>query len=375
MINSRNLIIGIFILILCILAIYIVGGMLYYNFSKKIAQQNEQWEEKLQDDKFRALLNGSSINNLPNVNITSLNEGVTQANKCGQKPVYFGTTGTPQDCVQMCVNSDAVSITVSDAEIYIYESEMLRPGFYCLVGNKPQCNLHTTYAIMTINSHFCRPKYPAVAGSKIIACNNRMIYDSRNVLWDYLHDGPFDLYGTEITYENEILADSSYRFRCIFNGRDSINNRYVEHPFARFHPIRNYCTQYIPNAPDDITFSLDSDLKVVCDCGDTERTRLDNIIPNDPTSPCAPIQYQISNVIRNQNKVTVPIPCFNLFSPISAVTDRTPCPSDQFTRNGLQMTSTSFMMTTKLDDIIESPVYDQMPSNSLVHVQTNLVLP
>lgn len=343
---------------------------LYYAFNKNIATQNDELAAKLSNGKLEALLNGSGINNIPNLNIVSTNAAVSTANACGKGPVYLGNSGTNQDCIRTCANSSASVINVAAGETYIYESAVLQPGASCIIGPRPQCNMKTSYAMMTVNSIVCRSKYPDLVGgplgTTVVACNNRQITDPQNYLWDYRYNKKFDPLTTDITDANEVLNDGSYRFQCKFHGYDVRQNQYVEHPNNRFQPFRNYCASEIYAAhPNVKTVVYGADYR--CDCGAYESTRVQNIDPSDPSSLCS--NYSSSETIddKQRRQLNVPYKCFTLFSPLDDVGKYLPCPSEQFTREGSQFGLLTVPFSTNPNQVIEHPMYKSM-NNASVHV-------
>lgn len=346
--------------------------LLYYSFDKTIPQKNEELASKLADDKIQTLLNGSGINNIPNLNIISTNATVSKANACGKGPVHIGRTGTDQDCIRTCANSSASVINVGDGETYVYESAVLEPGANCIIGPRPQCNMKTSYAMMTINSIICKSKFPDLiggpVGTTIVACNDRQITDPQNYLWDYRYNKKFDPLSTVLVDSNEILNDGTFRFRCKFNGYDIRQNQYMEHPNNRFHPFRNYCASEIYAAHPNVQTIFKDDGSYECDCGILNETRVQNINPNDKTSLCSNLAFSEKVDVGDRKILTIPYKCFTLFSTIEDVGKYLPCPNDQFTREGSQFSSVSVPFSTKIDSIIEHPLYKDMSSTADVKI-------
>lgn len=357
-----------YITILCIVVIYSIYLLLYFKFSGDIKDQNEKLAKKLQDHNIQTLLNGSGINNIPNLNLVSLNPNVVKANKCSNGPVYIGATGTDSDCVRTCANSSASVVQVEPDHVVIYDSAVLQPGANCIIGPRPMCNMNTTYAMMTINSVVCRPKFPQLVGGPLgntmIACNNRIIDDPQNYLWDYLNNVKFSPLTTDIENVDEMLPDGSYRFRCRFNGLDNHNNTYIESNLNRFHPMENYCAALVYSAHPDVK-TVFTENGVECDCGDFEETRVKHIDPNDKSSQCSSIAFEVKQDVRNRYLMTVPYKCFTLYSPIEDVGKYLPCPNELFTRQGNQIASVTIPYTTKIDALIEHPVYKDFDASDV----------
>lgn len=349
------------------LLIYI---LLYYKFDKKITRDIEDTVTDLYNGPLASLLNGSGINNIPNLNLVTTNPEVAKANNCEKGPIFIGdTSGTDADCIRTCVNSGAKVINVADGETAIYNSTILQRGAHCYIGPRPECNMKTSMAMMTVNSIVCRSKFPKLvggpSGSTIVACNNNLINDPQNILWDYKGNARFNPFTSTITDEDELLPDGTgtgtYRFRCRFNGVDVRGNLYQEHPFDRLHPIINYCADSIYRAHPDVKTIFSKDRKTFeCDCGDPNETRVRHLDPNDRRSQCADISLSIKSDIKERKIMTVPYRCFTLYSTLDDVGKYPPCPDDQFTRDGSQLGSVEFQFTEKENELIEHPLYKDL---------------
>lgn len=347
--------------------------LLYYSFDSDIPKRNEALAVKLADDKINALLNGSGINNIPNLNIITTNAAVNKANACGKGPVHIGSTGTDQDCIRTCVNSSASVINVAEGETYIYESAVLQPGANCIIGARPQCNMKTSLAMMTVNSVVCRSRFPDIIGgplgTNVVACNNKQITDPQNYLWDYKYNKKFDPLSTNILDVDEQLNDGTFRFRCKFGGYDVRKNQYIEHPHNRFHPYRNYCASEIYAAHPNVRTIIHSDGTYECDCGTFQDTRVKNINPKDKTSLCSNVSISVEDEVKQRKILKVPYKCFTLFSTLEDVGKSLPCPNDQFTRDGSQYSEISIPFTTDMNAIIEHPQYADMSPSANVYIR------
>lgn len=343
--------------------------MLYYRFDKNIALNNDKLAQQLQSDKIQALLNGSGINNIPNLNLITTNPQISKANSCANGPVYIGASGTNDDCIRTCENSTANVINVNAGETFVYDSAVLQPGAHCIIGARPQCNMKTTYAMMTANSVVCRSKFPEIVGGSVgttmIACNNRIIDDPQNYLWDYKYNEKFSPLTTTILDVDELLPDGTFRFRCKFQGNDLQNNQYMQSPLNRFHPFENYCAALIYSAHPDVKTVVNiEDGTFECDCGDFEETRVKHIDPHDRSSQCSSISMETKVDVRNRQLMTVPYKCFTLFSPIDDVGRYLPCPNEQFTREGNKIASVTIPYSTHPDALIEHPIYKDFDENN-----------
>jgi hypothetical protein len=367
-----------FVILLTLIIIFILYSFLFYKYNENIIPDNEKLAQKFQYGPLQSLLNGSGINNIPTLNLISTNVGVNTANNCGKGPVATGTASiTDSECVRICANSTAKALLVHEEEQYFYESSSLNAGAYCIIGARPECDTRTTIVLMTINSVVCRSKFPRIVGgtlgTQVVACNNRTINDHNNILWDYKYNERFDPVTTTILDEDEMLPDGTYRYRCKFGGMDDRGNNFQEHPFDRFHPISNYCASLIYRAhPDVKTKFINNVSNFECDCGNYEETRVRNIISRDKTSLCSPYSFEV----RTENDIdtiTIPYPCFTMFSPITDVGKYFPCPADKFTREGVQMNTVSIRYTGIEETLLEHPLYRSFSSKG-AEVSINRVL-
>lgn len=362
-VRPLNITFVIYTILLCIIIVYVIYLLLYGTFDyEKYAAENDKLAEKLSNNKMQALINGSGINNIPSININTTNPTIKTANDCGKGPVFIGTNGTNDDCIRICINSNASVINVAEHEEYIYDSSGLQVGAHCILGPRPLCNMLTSYAMLTVNSVVCHTKYPEIVGgeygTQVVACTNNLIQDPQNYLWDYKSNTKYDVYVNTLTDVDEVMSDGNYRFRCKFNGTDVRENLYIEHPDNRFHPFRNYCASEVFAAHPDVRTVIDRETQsYVCDCGDYEITRVRNIDPNDPTSICSNLTLDVKIDVRNRKLLTVPYKCFTLFSPVSDVGIYLPCPNDQFTRRGSQFSAFTMPFSENPNALIEHPVY------------------
>lgn len=357
-----------FVLINFLVVVMLIYVLLYYRFDKNVVKSADGMAMKLYEtDATLALVNGSGVNNIPNIKIVSTNPEVVRANNCGGGPVYIGAVGGDSDCVRTCANGSAKAVHVGDDEVFTYRSTILKPGVHCLLGQRPECNMKTTVAVMTVNSIACRTKYPRLIGGKlggdIVACNNSRIHDPRNVLWDYLEDRRVDPWRSTIGDEDELLPDGDYRYRCKFLGQNERGNEYIEHPYNRFHPISNYCADLVYKAHPDVrtVFSADRN-SFNCLCGDPLTTRVRNLVPGDPSSQCSDVVYDVKTVVKKRKRITVPYKCVTLYSPLADIGRNPVCPDDKFLKKGSAMATVELEFTTDESELIEHPLYNVFSS-------------
>lgn len=362
---------GILFLIFCfIILLVLLYKLFYYEFDSDIHKDYERMATMLYDGPLSSLLNGSGINNIPRLNLVTTNPEIARVNNCAKGPVYIGPgSATDADCVRTCMNDSAHVVNVADDETVIYDNAILQKGAHCSIGARPECNMRTTIVKMTINSVVCQSKFPRLVGgtlgNNIVACNNSLINDPQNVLWDYKTNERFDPWTTTVLDEDELLPDGKYRFACIYKGEDSRGNSYQSHPHDRLHPIRNYCADLVYRAhPDVRTVWSDDGKTYTCDCGDPSVTRVSRIRDDDPTSQCSDVKLSVRDDVRMRKILTVPYKCFTLYSPLEDVGKYLPCPNDQFTREGSQMASVTVEFSENERSLIEHPLYKDMKDES-----------
>lgn len=347
--------------------------LLYFSFDSNIKRINDEVMRKLKDHKLQSLLNGSDINNIPNLNIVSPNSIVTVANSCSRFPVRIHENGTINDCIRTCANSSASILHVKDGDSIIWNnSQQLQGGTYCTVSDVPECNMKTTNALLTINSVICKSKFPELVGGRtgntIVACNNSLIYDPRNVLWDYKYNKPFNAFTTIINDTDELLFNNEFRFRCKFDGQDIMKNNYIEHPKNRFQPIRNYCASQVYKASKLVKTKYDEHFNYTCDCGNVENTRVQHIDPNDDKSLC--INTEITNKIEVisgvKKQMSLSYHCFTMNSPLEEVAKYPPCPPHEeevFADVTNRMGVIKIPFSEDVEALIEHPEFDKFKHN------------
>lgn len=357
-----------YIAILTIILLFVLYSLLFFVYNPNLIKENETLAEKLKYGPLQSLLNGSGINNIPTLNLITTNTAISTANQCGKGPVNIGSSGTDADCIKVCANSSAKAVLVQPGDEYFYGSSAMTEGANCIIGPRPECDTKSSVILMTVNSVICRSKFPRIVGGAInttvVACNNRLIQDPKNMLWDYKYNEKFNPLTSTILDEDELLPDGTFRFRCKFNGTDSRGNRYQEHPFDRLHPISNYCASLVYRAhPDVRTVFLDAGRDYRCDCGNYDETRTQHLVQGDARSQCSPYTSETTTDARGVQTITIPYKCFTLFSTIDSVASMFPCPNEQFTREGLQMAKVKVNYTLNENILLEHPLYMDMSTD------------
>ena len=314
------------------------------------------------------LINGSDIDNIPGIRIRTTNLEVMRTNRCADGPVYVGTTFSTDECKRTCDNSSANVLEVKEGEVVAFGTRVLSPGAYCTIGPRPDCDTHNTVVLMTLNSVTCRSKFPNIIGGKlgteVIACNNVRIKDPRNHLWDYKNNEKFDANQHTLLDEDELLENGEYRYRCRFEGVDDQQNHYEQHPLSRFHPIVNYCASEVFRAALDVRTIYDvrdgTLISHECHCG--VKSRLVHVNPNDKGSLCMSVSrgnLPVEKKHKKKRTYVLPYRCFNLYSPMTHVGDRFPCPKEQFLRHSSGTDSVTVEYTHDFSEPIEHPRYER----------------
>lgn len=375
----------VFTIVLFVCFAVLLYNALFYNLNyEQIKADDADLEKQLAaSDAFTNLLNTNGINNIPGINLITTNLSVAKAADCANSPINIGATGSVSDCVRLCADSNTKLIHVTEFDEIYYNSNRLQTGNNCILGERPACDMQTTIALMTISSIICKPKFPNIVagpvGTTVVACNNRTINDPENVLWDYKYNVKFDPLSTTIQSEDELLQDGNYRFRCKFNGRDERHNTYQQHPYNRFHPVKNYCANLIYGAHPDVKTIYDaSSNSLVCDCGDKTQTRVQNLIPGDKSSQCSDKINTTRTVVKEKQELTIVHPCFTLFSPLGDVGKYLPCSdTNQFVKQGSQTESIKveyMFIDNNREVVIEHPQYAKMPAKGEVWIDHDMIV-
>lgn len=366
----KSVLIATFVVI--ILIIFIISTMLLQknHYDPTLNRTKRMADKYYKNDRINALVNGSSIGNIPHLNLKTTNDYIAKANSCANSFVQIGEFGTKKDCILTCASTKAEVLNVKKGEEYINDRTILTPGAYCYIRENPleHCNTANGRYLITINSSVCQSKHPRIIGGKnatqIVACNNSQINDPHNILWDYARNELVDPW-LPILDTDERLPNGQYRYRCKFNGEDENGNKYVEHPFDRFHPIKNFCTSWLSRAHPSVKMIFSDDLKsYTCDCGDPQETRVRNLILDDKSTPCTGTPYEIINGKNGRNTAKIPYECVTLFSPIADVGFKPICPTDKFLTNSVKTHNVSIVFSEKENSIIEHPLFEDFNENT-----------
>lgn len=276
-----------------------------------LALKEDAYNEPLLD-----LLQGNTLVNLPNVQIVTNDEYITNLQECKQNAVYMGPDNGSDyldTCKTKCGGVGELMVIGPEDEYY-QDSSKLEPGVYCTL-NPPQCNLNTSYVLATANSTVCRSKYPNMfggpTGGYITACNNEIFPSTGSVLWDYSNNEQVYPNTVVMSHEDEKLPDGSYRFRCKFSETAS-GNPYIPNPVNRFHPLEDKCNKTIYRADYSVHANV-TDTSWDCDCGSYETTRVKHLDENNIQSTCTSCFFE-STVIdeaKGYKKAKIPFLCFN----------------------------------------------------------------
>lgn len=334
------------ITIMLLVAVFYVMLYLNYDFSAYF-EYLRTTNLQLQNKNLADLINGNGIGNLPSVDIITNDPSINQMQKCAEGPIFMGQSTSDLSCKRLCGNSGSV-LQISPGEIVYSNGQLLKPGAWCTVL-RPNCNLNTTYAVATVNSVACRPKYPRMfggeLGDRIVACNNSNHHSSNSVLMDNLLNQRVNRY-TKMTNEDELLPDGSFRFTCRF-GDDTRLNAFMPHPIDRLHPAINPCTRTMYAASRSIQRKPTGE----CDCGNLNDTRVANRDPNDPFSECTSCYMR-----RIGNETTISTDCYTLSSIYSDASSRVVCQPSRFNDTGADCQNFTVTAVTTDNDFPFHPV-------------------
>ncbi|XP_044592059.1 uncharacterized protein LOC123270181 [Cotesia glomerata] len=310
----------------------------YYGYISK-------YNYKLSNRRLAELLNGNIMSNIPNIFINSKDPTVCSTSSAifliklpdnmsltDDYELHNESTDATYDaeCDKICPGLSLYSLIIRDRkkqEIFV-GNKQLYEGIWC-VSKRPRCNLHTTYAVMTMNNDIvCRSRFPnffgGPEGNKIIACNNSHIYHPDNILMDNKNNCRVNPRDINMTHEDELVIStdpSSFRFVCEFGGIDSLGNKYVQHPLNRLHPMRNPCIMEIPNADEKNEFDATSG---ECNCS-SRSYDVGNRDPSNKQTPCTSCR-----TIWNNNVLTIKEPCFPKESVFIEARRKLPCFTGRF---------------------------------------------
>ena len=329
---------GVKLLILCLTLIIILIYVFYFAYMKVDTRSYFEYltntVNKLADGNLSQLLNGNSLVNLPIVTYTTNNIEINQLQRCQQGPIFMGTD-TSVDYSQLCFNtcgSTGRSLTIEENQQYFYNDLQLTPGVWCVI-HTTDCNMRTGYVTASINSVVCRTRYPNMFGgvyaTNIVACSNEFIPNNQSVLWDNLYNVAVNPLTIQMTHEDELLPDGSFRFTCKY-GLDSNGNPLLPHPLNRFQPITDPCNNTIYRASFDVHADISSN-GWFCDCGNFNETRVKNIDPNNPKSTCTSC---LPNYNSTNNEYTIPYNCFTVNSPFRSLYEQSMCNITKYTTQG-----------------------------------------
>lgn len=304
----------------------------------------------------RNLINTNDVNDLPLIKIDDIN---TDTNSC--EPGYIlmsnnqhdSTSLFEDDCKSKCGEKSQL-VVISDQVNIFRNNKRLNNGIWCF-KEMDQCNLNTSYVISDVGTDkMCVSKYPNLfdnTGFNIVACNDEIYYNNKNVLWDYKDDVLVNPINVIMNDENEKLEDGSYRFRCKYNV-DDMMNEYIEHPTNRFHPIQDPCKLNSYRLSEGVKFVTDG-INWYCDCGDYSVTRVKNKIINDDKSFCTACY---NGYLDDSNLYVIYSECFRVGSKYTEAYNKRPC--SDFTNLGSACCHLELAIDiVKNDDELHIPVF------------------
>lgn len=254
----------VFLLLLVIVSVFL--GRSLVRFSRDMYSRSEDLSATF-------IRPGLNIDNLPAVKIDygafkpSENTGVEESDdtgvaeeeniaerriKCLTRGVYLGSQNQYVNCVDYCRVSSEEEVRyvyLANTEKIVAGRSPLEPGAWCLPTAAASCNLNSAIVVYSLNGWLCLPKTDILVGeggNKIAVCNGS--------LWDNAMQAQYDGFIPANLFFNDIyedrLSDGRYRFQCLANLKDDVQNLYLRSPFNRFHLVQNWCVQNIPFAKD-----------------------------------------------------------------------------------------------------------------------------
>lgn len=353
-------------LLYILVLICVLIAFFYIKFdSSKIAAENNKIIHDLRDPKLEALINGSGIYNIPNLDINSANQAIVNANECGKRPLRMDVDNLSDAvCVKTCLNSSATVLSVRPDTSYIVDGVRLEPGNYCRTGPRPQCSERFTHILMTVNSVTCVPRFPRLIGGTqgdtIVACPTGKLLDEQN------GGDEIDLTTVLITDEDEKMPDGSYRFHCN-HGVDERKNPYLDNQNDRFLPIENKCARHLTGAHEDVKLKVDERGQEYCDCGNPEETRVKNLIPGYKWSACVAKNLTIEYEPKTESALVkhLPINCYNGDSLYTDMYVKPLCSDANFDSN---LDSISFRIGKHFNVALEYPELPKLPKGGALRI-------
>lgn len=357
----ENLYLIIFTILCVVINVYYATPSFVSITDENIYETN--MNKQLQDPEVGKLVNADTINNLPNIDITTTNNEVNQAIRCRDTAIFLGTlpsTDYHMKCKTTCGGSGTVVHIKSSSEEYYYRGSKLDPGYWCVVNNV-RCNTNTSYYVASVNSWICRSKYPDMfggpGGDDIVACMGPDQMTSNGVLarlWDYSTDTPVHPRDTVLTNQDEMISSGRYRFGCKI-----LVNNYIQHPLNRFRIVQNPCTIHLTTKLNKVNekskfvkYSLQNTgtdrYDWGCDC-DTANSGLFNQQSGNKRTTC-------TECVTTYNKLTKALEftyeCLTGFSPFYKLDNIPLCNQDDFSLDDKGCgTSKTYLYNEKDDDI------------------------
>ena len=159
--------------------------------------------------------------------------------RCLTRGVYLGSQNQYVNCVDYCRVSSEEEVRyvyLATTEKIIAGRSPLAPGAWCLPTSAASCNLNSAIVVYSLNGWLCLPKTDILVGeggNKIAVCNGSLWDNALQVQYDGFI--PANLFFNDI-YEDR-LSDGRYRFQCLANLKDDLQNLYLRSPFNRFHLV------------------------------------------------------------------------------------------------------------------------------------------
>nr|CAR40194.1 putative per os infectivity factor PIF-2 [Chelonus inanitus] len=302
-------------------------------------------KERVKNKQLAQLMNGQLMDNLPNINLFVNNHHDSDLMKCTSTNALFlrdvpdnlteadvvtNNHSYDSQCQKICKSGSAKALVITDVEkqeVYMNNTR-LNPGIWC-VGDRPQCNLRTTYAVITASGDIvCRSKFPDLfggpTGDKVIACNNHQYYNRNNKLIDNRTGQPVDPKTVYID-KNKPMSE---QFTCEF-GRDDYGNYYIKHPLNPFHPFRNPCAVKLTNTDLKASDMFNPETGE-CDCTKLGSIELRNALADNKRSTCTGCRNEFQADVK---MLQIESECFNMNDPAVDARHKLPCFPDKIKSN------------------------------------------
>lgn len=342
------------VVVLFVLVVFLLYAPLHRAHSK-IREEVTKREALLNDQEFRNTVRNRRyvpLHTLPTVRWHSNFDTVEGSSSCFSVPTLVTTYDTGNfDCAAVCSDDRAVYFYVAPNDVFVVNGSVLRSGGYCSLNSIPRnCNRETSVILYSVNQWTCiadDPRYFAgeanlmqVAGRQ----HSDMIlptHADRNVLWDNRFDREVNPLSNTFRYSwDDTMEDGRRRFEVRCNALDIHHNKMILNPLNEIECMPNVCTNVHWVHPDvRPNFATG-----ICDCGNRNTTRVENIDASDRSSRCAAVT---NRVVASDRDYNFRVECLSLDTPVTEYRKhKLLCPPDIFNQN------TDFAYTFTLNGVV-----------------------